>query len=269
MPSPIEITSPNDPRIAPYRNLKDRELAARQGLFIVEGEHLVHRLLASDYSVASVLLTRQRADRFLPSISQRIPVYLINDHLTNEILGFEFHRGVLASGVRKPSLPARRIFSSWPSRLTLVICPEIGDTENLGAIMRVSAGFGVDALILGESCCDPFARRAIRVSMGTVFRARIAQSTNLLQDLRWLKEEQGVRLVAAVADRKAEPLAHSTRPEKLGLLLGHEERGLGQKWLDVCDRRVSIPMQLETDSLNVAVAAGIFLYHFVGKASTG
>jgi len=91
----------------------------------------------------------------------------------------------------------------------------------------------------------------------------------LLEDLLWLKEKQGVELVAAVADRKSEPLAHSVRAEKLGLLLGHEERGLWQKWLDVCDRRVTIPMHLETDSLNVAVAAGIFLYHFIGKTGTG
>jgi tRNA G18 (ribose-2'-O)-methylase SpoU len=261
----IKIDSATDLRVASYLNLKDRELAERQGLFIVEGEHLVHRLLASDYQVESVLLSRQRAERFAASVMQAIPIYVAEDEMVSEIVGFDFHRGVLACGVRQPRRDVKEIIPACPSLSTLVICPEINDPENLGAVLRVSAGFGVDAVILGESCCDPLARRSIRVSMGAVFKLKIAYATDLMEDLKWLKKEKGVELIAAVVGMKAGPLTSSRRPKHLGLVFGNEAHGLAPKWLEVCDRRVTIPMRYDTDSLNVAVAAGIFLYHYSGR----
>src|SRR5206468_12821486 len=108
----------------------------------------------------------------------------------------------------------------------------------------------------------------VRVSMGTIFTLPIAQSDDLLRDLRRLKEEWGVELLATVLDPSAQSLETARRGSKLGLLFGGEAQGLEDPCIAACDRRVTIPMHHGTDSLNVAVAAGIFLYHFTTKLAT-
>ena len=146
--------------------------------------------------------------------------------------------------------------------MTLVVCPEIEKTDNLGALIRIAAGFGATAMVLGERCCDPFFRQSVRVSMGSVFKLPIVRTDDLARDLRRLRGEFGVELIATVLDEEAERLEDVGRPRRLGLLLGNEGQGLPAEIVALCDRRVTIPMKLGTDSLNVAVAAGIFLYHF-------
>ncbi len=116
--------------------------------------------------------------------------------------------------------------------------------------------------ILGEQCCDPFWRQAIRVSMGTIFRLPLVRSTDLRRDLLRLRDEWKIELAATVLDDRAELLQNAARGPRFGLLFGNEAQGLDRKWIDLCDRQITIPMRLGTDSLNVAVAAGIFLHHF-------
>ena len=147
-------------------------------------------------------------------------------------------------------------------RLTLVICPEITNVENIGSMVRIAAAFGADAMILGERCHDPFWRQSIRVSMGTIFSLPLYQARDLMADLRRLKLEWGVELAATVLDAGAERLGEARRPGKFGLLIGSEPQGLGEEWVAACERKITIPMHWGTDSLNVAVATGIFLYHF-------
>ncbi len=251
-----------DPRIAPYRLLKDRELARDGRRFIAEGEHVVRRLLDSDFAVESVLLARRRADEVAPIVRPEVPVYVVPDPLVHEIIGFKFHSGVIACGVRKPPMTLDEIVPHEHRRLTLVACPEIANVENLGAMIRISAGFGADAMLLGERCADPFFRQAIRVSMGTVFRLPLLHSNDLMRELGMLKRDRGVEMIASVLDENAEPLSNVTRADRVCVLFGNEAQGLPRPFIDVCDRRVTIPMKLGTDSLNVAVAAGVFLYHF-------
>jgi tRNA G18 (ribose-2'-O)-methylase SpoU len=259
----VTVESLDDPRVAPYRTLKERELAREPGgRYIAEGEHVVRRLLSSAYETESVLLAARRAEEIAPLVPADVPVYVVPDPLVHQIVGFKFHSGVLACGKRgaprridDPDLRGRE-------RLTLVICPEIANAENMGAIIRVSAAFGADALVLGERSCDPFWRQSIRVSMGTIFTLPLVRSDELLRDLKRLRREWDVELVATVLDEQAEPLSSARRAAKLGLLFGNEAQGLERSLVDVCDRRVTIPMKLGTDSLNVAVAAGVILYHF-------
>jgi tRNA G18 (ribose-2'-O)-methylase SpoU len=257
------VDSPEDPRLAPYRALKDRELARDPGgRFIAEGEHVVRRLLASAYETESVLLAARRAEEVAPLVPAHVPVYVAPDELVHTIIGFKFHSGVIACGKRGARRTIDVVIPRTRDSLTLVICPEIANAENMGAMVRVAAAFGADALVLGERSCDPFWRQAIRVSMGTVFSLPLVQSDDLLRDMRRLQQEWGVELVATVLDESAEPLSGARRGPKLGLLFGNEAQGLDRRFVDACDRRVTIPMKLGTDSLNVAVAAGIILYHF-------
>jgi tRNA G18 (ribose-2'-O)-methylase SpoU len=257
----VPISSLDDPRLAAYRNLKDRDVAREHGLFIAEGEHLVRRLLASDFQTHSVLVMERRAERIAQQASPEAPVYVVPDGAMKAIVGFKFHQGVLACGVRRPC-PSLESVAGRPGRLTLVICPNVNNTENLGAVLRVCAGFGADGVVLGESSCDPFARQAVRVSMGAVFTLPIARSENLLRDLARLRNEWGVELAAAVLHGPAEPLESARRSERFGLLFGGEAQGLPPEAVAACARRITLPMRLGTDSFNVAVAAGIFLYHF-------
>ena len=258
----LPIDSLDDPRVALYRNLKDRELERRGRHCIAEGEHLTRRLLASDFPVVSVMLAERRVAEMAPLVPDHVPAYVVSQELMNQIVGLKFHSGILACGRRKPRQTIDQTIPRDKPNLTLVICPEIANVENIGTMIRIAAGFGADAMILGERCHDPFWRQSVRVSMGTIFRLPLVQSDDLLRDLRRLREEWGFELLATVLDESAEPLAGAKRGPKLGLVFGSEAQGLGREWIDACDRRVTIPMQHGTDSLNVAVSAGIFLYHF-------
>ena len=262
----IPIDSILDPRIDAYRDLKDRELAAMGGLFIAEGEHVTRRLLASDYPVESVLLAHRRVEELAPLVPESVPVFAAGDDVITGIMGFKFHSGVIGCGRRKPpeTIDAlmRRIDASAPDQpVTLMICPEIINHDNLGSMIRICAAFGVDALILGERSCDPFWRRSIRVSMGTIFRLPILQSADNYRDITTLQKSHGFELLATVLDPDAQSLETVVRSPRVGLLLGSESQGLPRRWIEACDRRITIPMQLGTDSLNVSVAAGVFLYH--------
>ncbi len=263
----IRIDSLDDPRVACYRNLKDRELERRGNRFIAEGEHLVRRLLASDFPTESVLLADRRAEEMAPIVPEALPTYILPQALMDEILGLKFHSGVMACGVRKPPASLDDVVPKDRQKLTLVICPEISNAENIGSMVRISAAFGADAMILGEKCHDPFWRQSIRVSMGTIFSLPSVQSQDLKLDLRRLREEWGVELAATVLDQNAEALDGANRAARFGLLFGSEAQGLGAEWVAACDRRVTIPMQWGTDSLNVAVATGVFLYHFTRDAA--
>lgn len=254
------ITNLDDARIRAYRDLKDKQLAQAFGLFVVEGEHLVRRLLASALSVHSVLITESRHASGSWTIDAA--TYLVSEELISNIVGFPFHRGALALGQR----PALRHFTQAWSGLDkirrLLVCPEINDVENLGSIMRSAAGLGFAHILLGPSCCDPWARRAIRTSMGAVFQLNICRSSDLEEDLDMLGRDYGFAWHASVLDKGAQPLESVSPPAKVGLLLGSEANGLAERHCARADQVVTIPMALETDSLNVGVAAGILMYHY-------
>ncbi len=259
----IAVDSPDDPRLWPYMNTRDRELAAAQGdLFIAEGEHLVRRLLASRIATDSVLVTTRKVEEIAPLVPPSCPVYVAPDALIDAILGFKFHSGVIACG-RRPPNPSLESLVQPTGRTTLVVCPETHNTENLGSLIRIAGSMGANAMLLGQRSCDPFFRRVVRVSMGAVFTLPIVRSADLRADLFTLRDEWEVEMIATVVgDAGAEVLGPTTtRADRCAILFGSESQGLDRSWLEVCDRRLTIPMHLGNDSLNVAVAAGIFLWH--------
>ena len=258
----IPVDSLDDPRIAPYRNLKDRELACQGERFIAEGEWVVRRLLAGPVAADSLLLADHRAAEIGPLASPALPVYVAPGELVSRVVGYRFHSGVLGCGRRPAPVRLASVAADWPARVTLVGLPEVSNTENMGGLLRISAAFGANAVLLGPRCCDPFYRQSVRVSMGTIFKLTLIHSTDLLADLARLRDRCQVQLIATVLDKQAEPLARANRPERVALLFGNEAQGLPADIVAACDRRVTIPMNLGTDSLNVAVAAGVFLHHF-------
>lgn len=263
----IDITSLDDRRLDPYRNLKQSNLTRWSGLFIAEGEKLTRRLLSSDFETASVLLGQSYLDTFRPLIRAETPVFVVPDDAVEKIVGFNFHRGVLACGRRRTGLTIAEIADHRPAA-TMVVCPDVQDPENLGAILRIAAAFGLDAVMLGRKCADPFSRRVLRVSMGAALRLPLTESDDLITDLRRLQTEFNYELVATVLDADAQSLESTSRRPRTALLFGSEGHGLPRPLIELCDRRITIPMQPGTDSLNVAVAAGIILHHFLRVATT-
>jgi tRNA G18 (ribose-2'-O)-methylase SpoU len=267
MPSPlIPIDSLDDPRVAPYRNLKDKVLDREGRRFIAEGENVVRRLLASDYPVESVFCMDHRVAAVAEAVPAGVPLYVGSGELMEQVIGFDFHTGVVACGRRKPPATLDDVLPKGKPDLFVVVCGDVANAENLGSLVRLSAGFGADAMLLGERCHDPFWRQCVRVSMGTIFKLPIVKSRDLPADLRRLRAEWGVEVAATVLDPDAESIATAGRPGKFALAFGNEAHGLSPEQVAACDRRVTIPMGLGTDSLNVAVAAGIFLYHFTQVA---
>jgi tRNA G18 (ribose-2'-O)-methylase SpoU len=262
VPSRIEnITSIDDPRIAHYRLMKDRELAREGDRFVAEGEYIVRRLLASDYPCESVLVIERLAGKMTRVVPPAVPMYVTTPQVLRQIIGFKFHSGVMGIGRRKPPVELKDFGPMTRERCTLVVCPELISAQNIGSLVRICAALGVDGMLLGEKCCDPFWRQSIRISMGTIFHLPVLRSSELTDDLEMLRERQ-FELIAAVLDKEAENLDYAGRGQRAAILFGNESRGLDQKMIGRCDRRVTIPMREGIDSLNVSIAAGIFLYHF-------
>ena len=209
-----------------------------------------------------MLLARRRAEEMTPVIPAGVDVYVAPDAMMEQIIGFKFHSGVIACGVRKGPVSLDQFIAEHTARLTLVICPETANTENMGAMIRITSALGGDGMLLGPQCCDPFFRQSVRVSMGTIFSLPIIRSADLAADLEELRDRWGVVLAATVLEAGAEPLASVTHPEDgWRCFFGNEAQGAGRK-MDArfAQRRVTIPMHQGTDSLNVAVSAGIVLY---------
>jgi tRNA G18 (ribose-2'-O)-methylase SpoU len=256
----VPISDLDDPRIAIYRSLKAPNQTRRLGQFVVEGEKLVERLLGSRFPVISVLIT----DRHEPRLANRVPdgvaTYVVPHEIIDSIVGFPFHRGVLACAERRAWPPLDEIVDRAGPRLTLVVCPRLSNPENLGAIARIGDVFGIDAILAGPSCPDPFSRRVLRVSMGSILRVPTIVSERLGEVADILARNDHLVLLAAVADPAAEPFDLVARPDRLGLVLGDEDQGIEPEWLERCRRKVTIPMRPGAGSLNVAVAAGILIH---------
>jgi tRNA G18 (ribose-2'-O)-methylase SpoU len=258
----IAITNLDDPRIAIYRSLKATNETRGLGQFVVEGEKLVGRLLASRFPTVSVLVTDRHLPRLSAPIPDEVPTYVVPDELVDSIVGFPFHRGVLACGERRAWPALGEIVERAGARLTLVVCPRLSNPENLGAVARIGDVFGIDAILAGPSCPDALSRRVLRVSMGSSLRVPVIVSERLGEIAEDLVRRNRVVLVGAVADPAAEPFDAVRRPGRLGLVLGDEDQGIEANWLGKCAHKVTIPMRPGAGSLNVAVAAGILLHAF-------
>ncbi len=257
----IPITSIDDPRIADYRLLRDRALMQERGLFIVEGENPVLRLLASPCRTASLFVSEKRLGRIAPFVPAGTPLYVAAEELLARAPGFTFNRGVIACGIRQPLPAPEQLVAQLRPPALVVVCAGIGDAENLGQIVRTSAALGAGALLIGEGTIDPFYRRVIRVSMGALFTLPIAEGGDLRAALPLLRDA-GFRLYATHLSPDSTPLEESRPAPLSAILLGNEGSGLPPQLTALCDERITIPMARGADSLNVAAAAAIVLHHF-------
>ncbi len=228
-----------------------------------EGRLVTERMLDSDYEIVSVVIGDHVDDSFRARIPETAAMLLLERRLVSELVGFEFHAGIAACARR------RRLnnLSDIEERLrrpqvTVVVCPFTVLPDNMGSIIRICAGFGVDALLVGEQSADPFSRRAIRVSMGNALQLTIVEPESTLVALAELKSDYGFSLIACTGGDTARSLPLPRPASRIALVLGNEAAGIDDPMLGGCDMQISIPMAGTTDSLNVANAAAVVLYQF-------
>lgn len=257
----IRLTDHNDPHLDIFRNLPTTKTERKVGRFLAEGMWLVRRLLESGWAVESLLVDEQRLDEIGRPIPDAVSVYVVPRGTAERVVGFNFHRGVIACGIRPPRASVRDLEGLEQREWLVPVCVEIQDPENLGSILRNAAALGAQAVVLGPNCADPLSRRVLRVSMGAPFFLPIAYCDDLQADLRWMRSSYGCSLCATVLAEDAERLHQVARDERMVLLFGNEGHGLPPQWHQWADRRITIPMSPRADSLNVAVASGIILHY--------
>lgn len=257
------IESLDLPELEPYRTLK-RPLAHReQQLFVVTNAKVVQRFLQSRFQVVSLLLTQEWLEQLRPLLEQRpeeeIPAFLGDKKLLETISGYSMHQGVLAVGriPEQPTLAA--VLAARPAPRLLAAVDGLNSAENLGALIRNCAAFGVHALLIGETTCDPFLRRSVSSSMGGIFQVPMIQSSNLAQTILDLRA-QGIRCVAAHPHATGASLPDTCFPRDCLVVFGNEGDGISARVLSACDAAVAVPMPPAVDSLNVVSAAAVFLY---------
>ena len=256
------ISSFDPPELAPYRTLRRSAEHAAQGIFVAEGDKVVQRLLESPFLVESVVLPEARLPEFQPLLAKRsedVAVYLADKKFLESLVGFQMFQGVLAVG----RIPVKPTFDdllkqNQPPRLFAAV-DGLTNAENIGLLVRNCVAFGVQALIVGETCSSPWLRRSVRNSMGTIFKIPILEGESLIKTLQSLRSHD-IRCIAAHphTDRKTLTQADFTRD--CCIIFGSEGYGISEPVLAACDEAVLIPMANEVDSLNVSAAAAIFLY---------
>jgi tRNA G18 (ribose-2'-O)-methylase SpoU len=263
----IPIDDPDDPRLADYRQVRERDLVGRDGGFIAEGVVVLEKLIAGGrHPLRSVLVAQKRVEALEPLLAGLPPgveVYAAGQAAMDAVVGFPIHRGVLAAGTRaEPGLDA--VLAALPQRALVVGLCGIANHDNMGGLFRNAAAFGADAVLLDEDCCDPLYRKAIRVSVGAALTTPFARAGSASAMAGRLAAEGFA--VAALSPAGDVELSQVASAPRQSVLFGAEGPGLPPAVLAQA-QTVRIQMAGGFDSLNVATTSGIVLHRLV--ASTG
>ncbi|MEY2397272.1 MAG: hypothetical protein QOJ00_446 [Actinomycetota bacterium] len=242
--------SRDDARLAPYTGMYAADERG-DDLCIVESRLAVESLLDSPYEPVSLLVAERLVDS-LGALIDTFPadVLVASQDVINATVGFNMHRGVAACARRGQPLPVSGVVATGTQ---LLVTEGVSDPENLGALFRNAAAFGVDAILLDSTTCDPLSRRVIRVSLGHALRVPFARAP--LREL--LDALQGVTTIALTP--AGDVRLRDVRPDRFALLVGNEGNGLSDAAMAAADVRAAIPMAKGVDSLNVATAAAVAL----------
>jgi len=260
------IVDPADPRLDDYRELNsiavraEMETAVAGGEFFMgEGYVPIDRMLDSGHRMRSVLLHPKRLNRFVPTMQRPemldIPVYVAEQDVIAEVVGFNMYRACLASGLRAP-MPTVADLAAAHRRL--VVLEALNDDQNVGAIARAARAFDIDAMVISPTCNDPYQRRTVRVSMGEILHLPVARAERpdwpgALDTL----SAAGFETWAMTPDDGATDLWEMPLPERVAVVLGAEGHGLEPDTMAAATHRVRIPISGKVDSLNVGHAAAV------------
>lgn len=265
---PIRIDEPDDPRIAAYLDIRERDLTGRQGRFVAEGKVVLDVLLsARRFAAESILVLENRLaglSDILRKAPPHLPVYVVSGDVMDRVAGFHMHRGILAIGARRTVQPAETLLAELPARALVVVLVGISNHDNIGAIFRNAAAFGADAVFMDATCCDPLYRKAIRVSVGAALKvpfASFADTPAFIRELDRHGYDQFALSPGGASDIRDAERGNTGQNGRLALYLGTEGEGLPKDLLERL-KTVRIAMRDDFDSLNVAAASAIALHHF-------
>jgi tRNA G18 (ribose-2'-O)-methylase SpoU len=260
------IDDPLDPRVAPYRDVRERDLAGREGGFIAEGEVVLNVLARCwRHRARSLLIAEKRLEKLAPLIAafgRDVAVYAAGQAVMDAVTGFHIHRGILAHGERAAPLRANELLAAAGPDALMVVLFGIANHDNIGGIFRNAAAFGAAGVLLGPTCCDPLYRKAIRVSVGAALSLPFARLAPDEDPIALLRAHGYTPLALSPSGRT--PLKSLVRPAKPAILLGAEGPGLPVDILSRADT-IAIPMVGAFDSLNVATTSGIVLHHLASR----
>ena len=263
----VPIRDLSAPELSPYVRLTHAQLRSRrdprQGILIAESIHVISSALDAGCQPLSLLMEQRQLNALPQDFLSRfgdIPIYTAPREILSQLTGYELTRGILCA-MRRPSLPSVPELCQTARRL--VVLENITDASNVGAVFRSAAALGMDGVLVTPTCCDPFYRRSIRVSMGAVFRVPWAFLEG--EAFRWplpgltRLKELGFQTAALALSPRAVAIDHPdlARADRLALILGSEGSGLTQDTIEACDYAVKIPMCRGVDSLNVAAAGAV------------
>lgn len=258
----VELTDLSDPRLDVYARLTEHQLKSRRhpekALFIAESAKVISHALDAGYVPVSLLMEGRQAEANSALLARcgDVEVYTAPREVLASLTGYELTRGILCA-MRRPPLPTVEEVCREARRVAVL--EGIVDPTNVGAIFRSAAALGMDAVLCTPTCCDPLHRRAVRVSMGTVFQVPWTFLGDWpgpgLERLRAL----GFQTAAMALTDRSVPVDHPALPrtERLAILLGTEGDGLSPATVAGCDWTVKIPMSHGVDSLNVGAAAAV------------
>jgi tRNA G18 (ribose-2'-O)-methylase SpoU len=258
----IQITDSDDNRIDAYRNVRERDLVGRQGRFIAEGRVVLNVLIQrAPHAIVSLLVLENRLEGIsqliarLPSV---VPVYVAAQAVMDQIAGYHLHRGILAVAKRAAPPEFNSFITSFGKDALVGLLAGISNHDNMGSIFRNAAAFEAEAVLLDDQCCDPFYRKAIRVSVGAVLKVPYARAGTIDAAVKTLT---GAGFdIFALSPRGGIPAGALPKSGRRVLVFGTEGQGLPQSVLQSV-KTCRIAMSAEFDSLNVATASGIALYH--------
>lgn len=256
----IAITDLDDSRLDVFRSLRKTNQNRRTNLFIAEGTTLVERLLHSSYDVECLLVSDQKLRNFGARIPPGTIVYHMDRQLASRLVGYSFHNGVLAAARRREPPLLAEVLPAEGASLVLV-GDQIIDEQNLGLLIRIGAAFGASAIVAGAGSADAFSRRVLRVSMGNGLVTPVISTADTVASLESLKQA-GYTNYGAVLSPTATELCQCQFPDRSVIVVGNETHGISEPVLRLCDQQMTISMHNGTDSLNVAIATGIFLHAY-------
>ena len=263
----LKLKQATDPKLKNYQDLRwNRKPAPETQHFITEGRYCVQRLLQSQHRVHSVLVTEGKAAEALTWADGETPVYSLPSEEIRKLVGFDFHRGVMACGERPALSPSAALDLGHCKQELIVAIIGVSERENVGSIMRTAAAMGIQRILLGPNTADPFARRTIRVSMGTVFRLQLYDLSSPLSQLTEFTRDDRVKTIVSTLAEQATPLRDFRLGRHSGILvIGNEADGVAEEIQQAATDRITIPMKLGTNSLNVSVATAICLHELINQ----
>lgn len=257
------ITSLDIPGLEPYKTLRRPEDHLKQGIFVAEGEKVVRRFLASSWPLVSLLTTPERWETVLETIPEdrltNAHIYIGEKELLETIVGFALHQGIMAVGMTPTEQPLSDFMALRSAPHRLAALDGLVHADNVGVVVRNCAAFGVDAILAGATTASPYLRRAVRNSMGGIFKVPCFHLDDLAGTLGWLRKQYTTRII--IADAKGPvSIYEADFGGNICIVLGNEGGGVSAAVDALADVRVRIPMQNNTDSLNVASASAVLLY---------